>query len=61
MKKQYINPVCKVLTLNTKKCVMEEIMEVSDMGTEGGGAANRNSMEFDDAVDELIFGKKEQY
>ena len=62
MKKQYINPVCKVLTLNTKKCVMEEIIEVSaDPGEpRGGGNANYNAMEFNDAVDEMLFGKKEQ-
>ena len=60
MKKQYINPVCKVLTLNTKKCVMEDIMEVSAAEPGGGSAANYNAMEFNDAVDEMLFGKKEQ-
>lgn len=62
MKKQYFNPVCKVLTLNTKKSVLEMVIEVSGGEAEpgGGGGANYNSMKFDDAVDELIFGKKEK-
>lgn len=62
MKKQYFNPVCKVLTLNTKKSVLEMVIEVSGGEAEpgGGGEANYNSMKFDDAVDELIFGKKEK-
>jgi hypothetical protein len=60
MNKHYINPACKVLTLNTKRAVLEMIVETSDSSTAGGGAANYNPMEFDDAVDEMIFGKKEK-
>ena len=60
MNKQYINPACKVLTLNTKRAVLEEIMVASEETPGGGAAANYNPMEFDDAVDEMIFGKKEK-
>ena len=60
MNKQYINPACKVMTLNTKRSVLEVIIEVSNNADAGGGAANYNPMEFDDAVDEMIFGKKEK-
>jgi hypothetical protein len=60
MKKQYINPVCKVMTLNTMRAVLEDIMVASEEAPADGGAANYNPMEFDDAVDEFVFGKKEK-
>ena len=60
MKKQYINPACKVLTLVTKRSVLDEpVLIVSENTDAYIWDANKNTMQFDDAVDELIFGKKE--
>ena len=60
MKKQYINPACKVLTLVTKRSVLDEpVLIVSENTDPYIWDANKNTMQFDDAVDELIFGKKE--
>lgn len=54
---KYTNPTCKVLTLNTKHSILEEvIVPSSEPETGPGGEANQN-MQFDDAVDDLFGGK----
>ncbi len=56
MKKQYINPVCKVMTLNTKHSILEEVIVPSSEPENYPVEANQN-MQFDDAVDDLFGGK----
>jgi hypothetical protein len=56
---KYIVPVCKVLTLNTKKNLLEDIVLATSEG-ELPVEAQRSSLEFEDAVDDL-FGGKVQY
>lgn len=51
---KYINPVCKVLSLSTKRATLEQIIPSSyeEQPYEVGDRVNE--MRFDDAVDDLF-------
>ncbi len=53
---KYTNPTCKVLTLNTKRTILEIEVAPSSVEELYPTEANQN-MQFDDAVDDLFGGK----
>ena len=51
MKKQYINPVCKVMTLNTKKNVLDSLFGNTSFIPVGNVQGDN---EYEDAVDDMF-------
>ena len=51
MKKQYINPVCKVMTLNTKQNVLDELFGNTSFIPVGNVQGDN---EYEDAVDDMF-------
>ena len=54
MKKQYINPVCKVMTLNTKKNVLDSLFGNTSFIPVGNVQGDN---EYEDAVDDMFSNK----
>lgn len=58
MKKQYINPVCKVMTLNTKQNVLDELFGNTSFIPVGNVTdENGKDNEYEDAVDDMFSNK----
>ena len=51
MKKQYINPVCKVMTLNTKQNVLDQLFGNTSFIPVGNVEGDN---EYEDAVDDMF-------
>ncbi|MBR6182137.1 MAG: hypothetical protein IKQ77_13120 [Prevotella sp.] len=51
MKKQYINPVCKVMTLNTKQNVLDQLFGNTSFIPVGNVQGDN---EYEDAVDDMF-------
>ncbi len=54
MKKQYINPVCKVMTLNTKQHVLDSLFGNTSFIPVGNVVGDN---EYEDAVDDMFSNK----
>ncbi|MBO4821063.1 MAG: hypothetical protein J5548_06320 [Prevotella sp.] len=54
MKKQYINPVCKVMTLNTRQNVLDELFGNTSFIPVGNVQGDN---EYEDAVDDMFTNK----
>ena len=54
MKKQYINPVCKVMTLNTKQHVLDSLFGNTSFIPVGNVVGDNK---YEDAVDDMFSNK----